>query len=127
MYDTLKDDERVKRVARHSADLLGELLKLVADFMKRREPLRNRILADVSALLEGTTDVSRDALLDAIVEKTQAVFDAMGSPKVTAEKGCVGRGGGGIVASEGAVAVKGCLIVSGQTVQGGGVEAKVSY
>ena len=48
----ITDDERVQRAARHLAKYLGDLLTAMAKLMKEAEPLRNRILADIKALVD---------------------------------------------------------------------------
>jgi hypothetical protein len=120
------DDERDKRAAHNLAQYLGDLLKIMIDFMAKTEPLRNRILADVRALVEALPDRDRGIILSAIAVETQRVFDAAGSPKVGISGGCVGADGVGVTATEGNVTVKGCMIgtlASGP--QGGGAEVSV--
>jgi hypothetical protein len=124
----LNDDKRVQRAARNLAKYLGDLLETMSKFMAENEPVRNRILADVTALLEALPERDRGAVLSAIAVETQRVFTAAGSPKVGISGDCVGAEGGGITATEGNVTVKGCVIgtlASGP--QGGGAEVSVKY
>jgi hypothetical protein len=124
----LQEDERVQRVARHLAKYLGDLLETMNSFMEEATPTRNRILADVKALVETLPERDRDALLGAIADETQNVFKAAGSPKLGASKGCVGLDGGGVTATEGNVTVKGCVIGTFESgPQGGGAEVTVRY
>jgi hypothetical protein len=124
----LQEDERVQRVARHLAQYLGDLLETMNRFMEEATPTRNRILADVEALVASLPERDGDALLGAIAAETQKVFNAAGSPKVGVSKGCVGLDGGGVTATEGNVTVKGCVIGTFQSgPQGGGAEVTVKY
>ena len=124
----LREDERVQRAARHLAKYLGDLLTTMTKFMREAEPLRNRILTDIKALVDALPERDRGAVLSAIAVETQKVFDAAGSPKVGVSGGCVGADGVGLTATEGNVTVKGCVIgtfASGP--QGGGAEVTVKY
>jgi hypothetical protein len=122
------EDERVQRAARHLAEFLGYLLTTMSEAMQEAEPTRNRILADVKALLESLPERDRGAVLSAIVVETQKVFDAAGSPKVGLSGGCVGADGAGVTATEGNVTVKGCVIGTLESgPQGGGAEVTVKY
>jgi hypothetical protein len=124
---TSEEDKRIQRVARHSAEFLGELIQVMSRYMKDAEPIRNRILVDLKALAEGASVTDQDRINKEIAEQTQVVFDELGSPKVGVERGCVGASGGGITATDGGVTVKGCVMVNGLTIQGGGVEVKATY
>jgi len=124
----MHEDERVQRAARHLAKFLGDLLENMTRFMLEAEPTRNRILADVKALLEALPERDRGAVLSAIVVETQKVFDAAGSPKVGLSGGCVGADGAGVTVTEGNVRVKGCVIGTLESgPQGGGAEVTVKY
>ena len=124
----LDDDERVQRAAHNVAEYLGDLLKIMSQFMAKSEPLRNRILADVKALVESLPERDRGAVLRPIAVETQRVFTAAGSPKVGISGGCVGADGVGMTVTEGNVTVTGCVagtLESGP--QGGGAEVSVKY
>ena len=122
------DEERVQRAAQNLAEYLGDLLKVMSSFMERAEPLRNRILADVKAMVEQLPERDRGAVLSAIAVETQLVFTAAGSPKVGISGGCVGADGAGVTVTEGNVTVKGCVIGTLKSgPQGGGAEVTVRY
>jgi hypothetical protein len=122
------EDARVHRVADNLAEYLGDLLKIMSDFMERSEPLRSRILADVKPMVEQLPERERGVVLSAIAFETQQVFNAAGSPKVGTSRGCVGAEGGGITVTEGNVSVTGCVIGSlASGPQGGGAEVSVKY
>jgi hypothetical protein len=122
------DDQRVERAAKNLAEYLGDLLRLMTDFMARSEPLRNKILADISLLVEHLPERDRGAVLSAIAVETQQVFLAAGSPKVGISGGCVGADGAGVTVTEGNVTVKGCVIGTlSSGPQGGGAEVSVRY
>ena len=122
------DPERVQRAAHNLAEFLGDLLKIMSEFMEEAEPIRNRILADVTALVEALPERDRGAVLSAIAVETQQVFTAAGSPKVGISGGCVGADGAGVTVTEGSVSVKGCVIGTLESgPQGGGVEVEVKY
>jgi hypothetical protein len=124
----LDNDERVERAAQNLAEYLGDLLKVMSAFMARAEPLRNRILADVKAMMEQLPERDRGAVLSAIAVETQRVFTAAGSPKVGISGGCVGADGAGVTVTEGNVTVKGCVIGTLESgPQGGGAEVSVKY
>jgi hypothetical protein len=124
----LYDEEKVRRAAQNLADYLGELLTVMNDFMGRAEPIRNRILVDVKALVDPLAERDRGAVLSAVAVETQRVFAAKGSPKVGISGGCVGAEGAGVTVTEGNVTVKGCVIGTLESgPQGGGAEVTVKY
>jgi hypothetical protein len=124
----LHEDERVQRVARHLAKYLGDLLATMTSFLDEAKPIRNRILADTKLLVEALPERDRGALLSAIADETQRIFNAAGSPKVGISEGCVGADGAGVTATEGNVTVKGCVIGTFESgPQGGGAEVTVKY
>jgi hypothetical protein len=124
---TSEQDKRVERIARHATEFLSGFLNSMEHQMREAEPIRNRILADLRALNEDASAADRERIHQQIAEQTQLAFAALGAARVDFDDGCVGRGGGGVTVSQGGTTVKGCVIVEGQTVQGGGIEVSTTY
>jgi hypothetical protein len=59
-------NQQVQRAARHLAKYLGDLLTTMREFMREAEPLRNRILTDIKALVEALPERDRGAVISAI-------------------------------------------------------------
>ena len=126
----LDDDERVQRATRNLAKFLGDLHKIMSEFMAQNETIRKRILTDVKALVGPLPKSDHGALLRAIAVGTQKVFSATKSLDVQIDTcdECLGGSGGGVTATSGAVTVTACVRGTPETgLEGGGVEVSYSY
>ncbi len=122
------DSTQLHRLAKNTADLLSELMRVKDEYAAKSRDTRTRMQADLKALLAPISPSDRGYLISQLSLEVQRIFDERGSPKVGVTSGCVGTGGFGINATEGNVTAGVCVTGSFATgPTGGGIEGSFRY